>query len=72
MILDVVISLGFINDGYYHINLYDKINKKYIMNRVHRLVELNCLDINKDLIVNHKDGNRLNNKINNLEFVRQQ
>lgn len=57
-----------ITDGYYHVNL--KYNKSESRQRIHRLVAAafienpNCLPI-----VNHKDGNKLNNYILNLEWV---
>ena len=49
--------------GYYR--LYYKGKSLY----VHRLVALRYLGDPKGLHVNHKDGNKLNNKISNLEYV---
>lgn len=52
--------------GYLHMRLSDK-NKKYF---VHRLVALTYIENpdNKET-VNHKDGNKLNNHISNLEWM---
>ena len=36
---------------------------------VHKLIGLTFLDYKKGLIINHKDGNRLNNRVKNLEWV---
>ena len=56
-------------DGYYTIGLRTNDNVKKFF-RVHRLVATMFIDnpLNKD-IVNHIDGNKLNNNINNLEWV---
>jgi len=52
--------------GYLHMRLSDK-NKKYF---VHRLVALTYIENpdNKET-VNHKDGNKLNNHVSNLEWM---
>jgi hypothetical protein len=51
-------------DGY----LRTKLNNKHIM--IHSLVAKFILgDRPKDYVVNHIDGNKLNNKPNNLEYV---
>lgn len=52
--------------GYYTVALY--FNKKPKTKTVHRLVASTFLGIS-DLQVNHKDGNKLNNHISNLEYV---
>ena len=56
--------------GYRVYTLY--INKKPIRYRANRLVALLFLDVPKNyenLVVNHKDGNKLNNNYTNLEWV---
>ena len=57
-----------IQNGYCHCTL--SINKKPKRCRVHRLVAIAFLDNpEKKEFVNHKDGNRQNNKVDNLEWV---
>lgn len=56
------------NTGYYRIKLCKNGTAKYCF--VHRLVASTFLDNPYNLPqVNHKDGNRLNNNIDNLEWV---
>ncbi len=57
------------NHGYYYIIPY--VNKKTFKHyKIHRLVALLFVDGYKPgLIVNHKDGNKLNNNATNLEWV---
>jgi hypothetical protein len=57
-----------IKSGYYHICLLNGIVKKTL--KVHRLVSLSFIENpgNKPE-VNHKDKNKLNNNVNNLEWV---
>ena len=50
-------------DGYLQVQLYEK---KYL---VHRLVASTFLGEKEQLLINHKDGNKQNNCINNLEWV---
>ena len=53
--------------GYYQCNLKDSNGKKYYK-RVHRLVANTFIPNPNNLPqVNHKDGNKLNNNINNLD-----
>lgn len=56
--------------GYYYVQLRDVMNnsKKY---RVHRLLAAIYLPTEnmENLYINHKDGNKLNNDLNNLEWV---
>jgi hypothetical protein len=51
------------NSGYYFINIK---NKGYF---IHRALCFSFIEnINNDLIVNHKDGNKKNNSLDNLEW----
>lgn len=55
--------------GYYDCILYDS-NKKKHYKRVHRLVAETFIDNPNQLPqVNHKDGNKLNNNVSNLEWM---
>ena len=55
------------NMGYRRVTLYTPIKKRFF---VHRLVAYHfCRGYKEDLVVNHKDGNKLNNKTSNLEWV---
>lgn len=56
--------------GYYEIKVYNKKDEKYKTFRVHRLVCMSFISNNENKsIVNHKDENRSNNKIENLEWM---
>jgi hypothetical protein len=53
--------------GYYRVNLNNKDGGKTF--KVHRLVAIHFIENpNKLNIVNHKDGNKLNNNVENLEW----
>lgn len=55
------------NAGYKRVTLYSPIKKRFF---IHRLVAQHfCEGYQEDLVVNHKDGNKLNNCANNLEWV---
>ena len=55
------------NLGYKRVILYTPIKKRFF---IHRLVALHfCEGYAENLIVNHKDGNKQNNKAENLEWV---
>lgn len=58
------------NSGYYELQLIDKdgVAKMWL---VHRVVAKAFLDADKNpgLVVNHKDGNKKNNSVSNLELV---
>ena len=55
-------------DGYYRVSLFK--NKKVFFKPVHRLVAITFVEnqLNKPC-VNHKDENKLNNCVSNLEWV---
>lgn len=56
-----------LNGGYLYVTLYKK--TKRFRYTIHRLVAMNYLPNLKKLPqVNHKDGNKLNNKLSNLEW----
>ena len=60
-------------DGLYYTVSLSK-NNKYTSFNIHRLVAEAYLDMpesNEPLEVNHKDGNKLNNNVENLEWVTQ-
>ena len=61
---------GFINNkGYRQVTLYDDNQKPKTM-RVHRLVAEAFIDNPHNLPqVNHKDGNKMNNTVDNLEWI---
>lgn len=55
------------NIGYRRVTLYSPTKKRFF---IHRLVALHfCEGYKKNLVVNHKDGNKLNNNYQNLEWV---
>jgi hypothetical protein len=55
-------------NGYYRVHLYS--NGKFKRFLVHRLVALHFLgEPEKDKEVNHIDGNKQNNKLENLEWI---
>lgn len=54
-------------NGYLQIQLY--LNGKHHPRYIHRLVAENFIGDISDREINHKDGNKKNNNINNLELV---
>jgi hypothetical protein len=62
-----VMRPGSSGSGYYHIRLYNKVSVKDVL--VHRIVATTWIDNpNNFKFVNHKDGNKLNNIVSNLEW----
>jgi hypothetical protein len=64
--LDVILKHGIDRGGYCIVTLCK--DKKHSTKTVHRLIALTFLE-ETDIQVNHKDGNKQNNNIENLEFV---
>lgn len=65
---DVILKLKTNSRGYYVVGLWQKRKSKWFS--LHKIVANNFIP-NNNLIrnqINHKDGNKLNNKINNLEW----
>lgn len=54
-------------DGYLYVDLYKDGKQKH--KRIHRLVAEAFLEPQKDKVVNHIDGNKINNRYTNLEWV---
>ena len=55
------------NSGYKRVWLYVPVKKRFF---IHRLVAIHfCDGYQEGLVVNHKDGDKLNNLSNNLEWV---
>ena len=65
-----LLKFGKTKTGYYFVNLVKNGRKDVKDFRVHRLVAIAFLDNPKNLPeVNHIDGNKLNNHVDNLEWV---
>jgi len=58
------------NDGYFVANIC--INGKLRYKRIHRLVIGAFLEFREEFMVNHIDGDKTNNRLDNLEYVTQQ
>lgn len=52
--------------GYRRVTLYVPVKKRFF---IHRLVALTFMGEFADLVINHKDGNKTNNHLYNLEWV---
>lgn len=63
-----ILKPGINKDGYYDICLYT-IERKKVRKRVHRVVATAFLGPHENLVVNHINGKKLDNRIENLEFV---
>lgn len=63
------ITGGCLHNGYSNITIYYKNSKRRATLLLHRVIAATFLGRNDDLIVNHKDGNKANNNIYNLEYV---
>lgn len=65
-----ILKTHLLNIGYYGVSIcIDKITKVY---QIHSLLMRSFVDedyLKKGLVVNHKDGNKLNNSLDNLEVV---
>lgn len=62
-----ILKLVLGSNGYYQVCL--RINKKSHNRSVHRLIaEMFIPNLENKRTVNHKDGNKLNNNVNNLEW----
>ena len=63
------LSQGLGKAGYYHVSLADS-NRKYHIMQVHRIVALAFIpNPESKPQVNHKNGNKLDNRVENLEWV---
>lgn len=62
-----IVPTNFCQKGYKRVSLW--VNKKQKTSRIHRLVAITFIDNPNNLaVVNHVDGNKLNNSIENLEW----
>lgn len=66
------ITEGTLSGDYLIITVALKNSTKRSNVRIHRIIAATFLGRNDDLLVNHKDGNKLNNNSINLEYVTNQ
>lgn len=65
-----ILKKQLLKSGRYYVHCYDKNKQKNIA--VHKLVALAFIgDRPKGLVINHIDGNKINNRVENLEYVTQ-
>ena len=65
-----ILKKSITGDGYYQVGLSKDGKEKN--HKIHRLMAEAFFDYkNKKLVINHKDGNRLNNELSNLELCTQ-
>lgn len=57
--------------GYYYVTLNEKYTNRQKKISVHKIVALAFIKNTPFSVINHIDGNKLNNNINNLEFCTQ-
>ena len=57
------------NDDYLYVDLYNDLKKGGTHKRIHRLVIESFVGKKDNYVVNHIDGNKLNNNLHNLEYV---
>lgn len=64
-----ILKQRFDKDGYYQFNMY--INGKETTRKTHRVLALTFMEegLEENLVVNHKDGNKKNNSLDNLEWT---
>lgn len=65
-----ILKLRINDNGYCIVDLYK--NKSRKVKKVHRLVMESFIGENKYLDIKHKDGNKQNNKLENLEYCTRQ
>ena len=69
-VLNEMVKKTYINkDGYEYIRL--SVNKKGKTFRVHQLVAFTFLDIKSECVIDHINGIKIDNKVENLRFVTQ-
>ena len=66
---DGTITKGYKKNGYLVLGVYENNSTHHVKRYIHRLVAASFFGRNDDLEVNHKDGDKLNNNVDNLEYV---